>query len=213
VSEYTYDEAPEETPLQIDDPAAQDCAQPDCYEDAVATEPSAPPPPPPAEDMLVQSTPVEQATDGMPSDVQAVPLPIEKAPQTPVQSPADEPLTFTGDTSCWCSPGTPEEWEKWSPPAEPADESFTEDGYSTDWGTVEPEWAANGEDLASVTQIEEPLSSLVGPGQELRRPGTDELLRHLQREVDPHRDVRLRRRRPGDGRALRRERLAGLRER
>ncbi len=46
---------------------------------------------------------------------------------------------------------------------EPALDSWDEGGWSSDWGEVDAEWAAEGEELYSVTE-QEPFSSLLGPG-------------------------------------------------
>ena len=68
------------------------------------------------------------------------------------------------DMSCWCTPGLPEEWTEWTPPVEPSPESWTDEGYSTDWGVVEPEWAVGGEDPLTVTDPGHPLTGVLGPG-------------------------------------------------
>jgi hypothetical protein len=60
----------------------------------------------------------------------------------------------------------PETWEAWQPPTEPSPESFTDAGYSTDWGQITPEWAENGEAPFPVSEPEQPLSTLIGPGHE-----------------------------------------------
>ena len=78
---------------------------------------------------------------------------------------ADPSLLFTPtDMSCWCSPGLPEEWTPWTPPVEPSPESWTDEGYSTDWGVVEPEWAVAGGDPLTVTEPDPPLTGILGPG-------------------------------------------------
>ena len=64
--------------------------------------------------------------------------------------------------SCWCESGAPEDWETWAPTEEPSADSWTEEGYSTDWGLVEADWSCNGEEPLGVA--EPTLSSLVGPG-------------------------------------------------
>jgi hypothetical protein len=71
------------------------------------------------------------------------------------------------DMSCWCSTGLPEDWTEWTPPTTPAPDSWTEEGYSTDWGVVEPEWAVGGEDPLRVTEPDRPISGVFGPGHTL----------------------------------------------
>ncbi len=68
------------------------------------------------------------------------------------------------DMSCWCTTGLPEEWTEWTPPVEPSPESWTDEGYSTEWGVVEPEWAVGGEDPLTVTDPGHPLTGVLGPG-------------------------------------------------
>ncbi|MDQ3484711.1 MAG: C39 family peptidase, partial [Actinomycetota bacterium] len=65
--------------------------------------------------------------------------------------------------SSWCCPVAPETWTQWESPVDPALDSWNEGDWSSDWGQVDAEWAAEGEELYSVTE-QEPFSSLLGSG-------------------------------------------------
>lgn len=66
---------------------------------------------------------------------------------------------------CWCEPGLPNDWQTWTAPTEPSPDSFTDYGYSTDWGQVQPDWGADGQDPFTYTEPEVPITDdVVGPG-------------------------------------------------
>jgi Peptidase_C39 like family len=60
----------------------------------------------------------------------------------------------------------PTDWEEWTPETEPSPDSYTEGGYSTDWGQVTPDWAQSGEEPFTETPPGPSLTTLVGPGHE-----------------------------------------------
>jgi hypothetical protein len=92
------------------------------------------------------------------------------APVDPDQLGVDPLLEQDGfvfqptDMSTWTTPGLPDDWTDWISPVTPSPDSWTDDGYSTDWGVVQPEWAVGGEDPFPTTQIDHPLSGVFGPG-------------------------------------------------
>jgi hypothetical protein len=71
------------------------------------------------------------------------------------------------DMSQWSTPGLPADWEPWTSPVPESADSWTDDGYSTDWGLVQPEWAIGGEDPTTVVQPDHPVSGIFGPGHAL----------------------------------------------
>jgi hypothetical protein len=117
------------------------------------------------EDTLDELPGEDEPVDGDPVAEQS-PFPLGQPGFDPV--PEDAGFVFQPtDMSCWCTPGIPEEWQEWTPPVTPAPDSWTAEGYSTDWGVVEPEWAVGGQDPLTVTEPERPLSGVFGPGHAL----------------------------------------------
>jgi hypothetical protein len=67
--------------------------------------------------------------------------------------------------ACWCCATPPDTWDSWAPQTEPTADSWAEEGWSTDWGSVDAGWPSAGEDLYPVTgQEQQPFSDLIGPG-------------------------------------------------
>ena len=88
--------------------------------------------------------------------------PEELAPETPTDVQA-LPMPAFSDIQTTDAP--PEEWIQWAAPTDPADNSWTDAGYSIDWGEVEATWPEDGE-LWTQPQPQVPLSDVIGPGHE-----------------------------------------------
>ena len=117
------------------------------YVEPYEPEPVEAPPPVVEEPPMVEESPVVEAPLAPPAPPPAPA--IEPAPPSPVeQAPSPAP-----------------EWTPWEPPAPPAPGSFTPEGASTDWGTVEPGWSEQGDPPLPSAGEAPPLDSAVAPGQ------------------------------------------------
>jgi hypothetical protein len=101
----------------------------------------------------------------------------DQSPFAPDQPGIGESLDDIGfvfeptDMSCWCTEGLPEGWEPWTSPVEESPDSWTDHGYSTDWGVVEPDWAVAGEAPLTTVEPERLLSNAVGAPGDVVGPG------------------------------------------
>jgi hypothetical protein len=103
------------------------------------------------------------------SEVQAAPVSDDTTGLDPSQSvrevSTDDPSAVaTADVADLTQQGLPDTWQQWAPPTEADPASYTDQGYSTDWGQVTPEWSSQGEDPFPTTEPDQPLTTLVGPG-------------------------------------------------
>jgi hypothetical protein len=120
------------------------------------------------EDEVGEDEPIAEPVDSLagtsdvyPEAVEPVPAPVAPEPSTEV-APVDQEVIDT----C-CHQGLPPDWQSWTPPVEVAPDSFVDQGYSTQWGLVEPQWSEEGQSPFPVsTETETTIADEVGPGHE-----------------------------------------------
>jgi hypothetical protein len=169
------DEAPVEEPVEaapVDDAAESDPAPPPApLVDDPSADPSAQDPTQVGDPSATGLEELDPSQSVTPADDTGLDpsLSDDGALQDQPLDSQQEGFVFTEDTSCWCQPGPPSDWQQWQPEAEPDPQSFTPEQYSTEWGELAPDWASQGEDVFTVTEpevalSEGPLADVVGPG-------------------------------------------------
>jgi hypothetical protein len=91
-------------------------------------------------------------------------LQIPTDPGLVQQTPVQQTPVFDQDMTCWTDDSTPQDWIDWTSPTDPGQDTWTDEGYSTDWGQVQADWPQEGQDLWTQTTTQTPLSDVVGPG-------------------------------------------------
>jgi hypothetical protein len=95
----------------------------------------------------------------------APPPVLDESSDTVTPPPTGDPASESVPASVMAE-AAQQELDAWQPETEPSQESFTDAGYSTEWGEITPQWAENGESPFPVSEPQQPLSQLVGPGHE-----------------------------------------------